>query len=99
MSTENVEHLRQNKFAPGTPPAGWPKGVRQISMEGLSLLGLDEKGRLYFDGAEIQYAGLSLTRWQKIGGFLVVIGSGVVPILYWCGLSSLGAVVELFGAP
>jgi hypothetical protein len=35
-------------------PAEWPEGVRCISLEGLSLLGIhEETGNLYWDGKEI----------------------------------------------
>ena len=37
----------------GEAPAHWPKGVRPISLEGLSYLGVASDGYLYWDGRPI----------------------------------------------
>ncbi|MEW5424667.1 hypothetical protein [Amorphus sp. 3PC139-8] len=48
-------HVRATRYSKTPPPEDWPSGVMPISLEGLSLLGLDPKtNRLYWDGKELQ---------------------------------------------
>jgi hypothetical protein len=50
---DGLGKIRANKISPEKPD-GWPKDIRAISVQGLNLLGIDEKtGRLYWDGKEI----------------------------------------------
>lgn len=57
----------------GVAAPDWPAQVRQISLEGLGLLGIDAAQRLYWDGKRIEVRRrLALSRWQKLGAFLVV---------------------------
>ncbi len=52
MSLDWVK-IRANRFNKERP-AEWPEGVRVISLEGLSLLGIhEETDKLYWDGKEI----------------------------------------------
>ena len=45
--------IRRHKLSPERPPE-WPEGIRAISMEGMTLMGIHEKtGRLYWDGKEV----------------------------------------------
>lgn len=45
--------IRKHRLS-GEKPDSWPDGVRAISMEGLSLLGIHERtDALYWDGKEI----------------------------------------------
>ena len=53
----------------------WPKGVRGIGIEEASLLGVDDDGRLYWDGTPVAVS-RKLTGWQTFGAF--VVGSFVV---------------------
>lgn len=46
------ENIRRHKTS-GSHPPDWPEGVKAISAEGLSLLGIDEAGRLYWDGKQL----------------------------------------------
>ena len=47
------DRIRANKVARDAP-ADWPPTVRAISMEGLSLLGVDERsGELLWDGEKL----------------------------------------------
>jgi len=51
-------------------------------MDGLSLIGIDDQNRLYWDGNRL--ATLTLTRWQKLGAIAVtasaVIGAAAAVI-------------------
>jgi hypothetical protein len=47
------DNIREHRMTPDKPDS-WPEGVRGISLEGVSLLGIHEKtGALYWDGKEI----------------------------------------------
>ena len=60
----------------GVAAPEWPVQVRQISVEGLGLLGIDADRHLYWDGKRIELRqSLLLSRWQKIGAVLVVAAS------------------------
>jgi hypothetical protein len=57
----------------GARPADWPEGIRPISVEGLSHIGVGNDGSLYWDGKPIQVARrFDLSVWQKIGAVLTV---------------------------
>jgi hypothetical protein len=46
-------HIRKYRLSKERP-ADWPEGIFAISLEGLALLGIDEKsGRLFWDGKEV----------------------------------------------
>jgi hypothetical protein len=48
-------HIRAHKLSDEPTPPGWPAGVRPISVEGLSLFGINEAtGRLYWDGRQVR---------------------------------------------
>jgi hypothetical protein len=48
------DRVRKNRFAKDQPPSDWPEGVCGISLEGLNLLGVDEKSNNpYWDGKEV----------------------------------------------
>jgi hypothetical protein len=50
----NWEMIRVHRYATEDPPDNWPKGVKPISMEGLTLFGVDPtSGKLYWDGQEV----------------------------------------------
>lgn len=56
----------------GFDTSKWPKGVRQITLEKMDGLGIDENDRLHWDGRPVQMVQrLDLTKWQAIGAFLV----------------------------
>ena len=47
------DQLRKYMHAPDQP-SSWPKGVRGISIEGVSFFGIHEKtGELYWDGRKV----------------------------------------------
>jgi hypothetical protein len=45
--------LRSRAWSDGHRAPEWPPGVHALSREGLRLLGLDDKGRLYWDGRQV----------------------------------------------
>ena len=50
------DRIRKNFVAQVPPPPGWPKSVRPISTEGVSLHGIDPAtNKLYWDGKEIVF--------------------------------------------
>lgn len=45
------EHTRKFRYSHEAPPPRWPKGVQSISMNGLSLLGIEPNtNEPYWDG-------------------------------------------------
>jgi hypothetical protein len=64
------EHARSNER-----PPEWREDIQAISINGLALLGIDRKNRLYWDGKRI--ATLTLTTWQKLGAFLITVSAAV----------------------
>lgn len=73
--------LRSRAWAMGERAPEWPAGVHAVSREGLLLLGLDSKGRLYWDGRPLEARRrLNLSWVQKLAAGLVtaaVIVGGV----------------------
>ena len=81
--------MSDEELPPGSPtphpaqstaarPNGWPVGVRPISVDGLSHIGVGHDGSLYWDGRPIQVARrFDLSLWQKIGAVLTVLAAVV----------------------
>jgi hypothetical protein len=72
-------HIRRVKFTTDDPPSEWPAGVRSISLEGVNLLGVDEKtGKLYWDGKEVLVRNkFALATYERvIAGIGVAIAGG-----------------------
>jgi hypothetical protein len=74
--TIDFDHIRRFRFAPDEPPKDWPPGVRVISQEGLTLLGIHEKtNRLYWDGQQValtirlRWFELTLAIFAAVGTF------------------------------
>ena len=68
-----------------TPPEYWPAGVKVMSLEGGDMMGVDDDGRLYWDGKPVEVAKtFGLSHWQKIGAFLTVcaaiVGAGAAAV-------------------
>jgi hypothetical protein len=72
--TTREEDLKQVPLAKGTKST-WPAGVRSISQTELDLLGVDNNGRLYWEGRPVAVS-RRLTGWQTLGAF--VVGTFVV---------------------
>lgn len=74
MDETNWDEIRKGALSNAKGPPTWPKNVRSISVGGISLLGVDEKHRLYWDGQQIEVR-RALTFWQSLGAVLVVIAT------------------------
>ena len=75
-----MENERQHwAQSTASAPTHWPLGVRPISVEGLSSLGVGDDGRVYWDGKVIvTEKRITLSFWQKVAGFLTVLSAVVV---------------------
>jgi hypothetical protein len=73
----NRNDIRAVRYSPLTPPPEWPSNVRPISMEGVSLLGIDPAtNKLYWDGKEVVVRDrLRLGGWANFLAILVAIGA------------------------
>jgi hypothetical protein len=59
-------------------PPEWPKNVQAISVNGLSLLGIDDRNRLYWDGQRITT--FTLSAWQKAGAVVLTVSAAVAAL-------------------
>ena len=75
------DHIRRSAFASTNTPSHWPSDVRPISMEGLTLLGIDRGNNLYWDGELIRTS--IPTKWK-------------VAALVWFVLAALSFVATVF---
>ncbi len=66
------DHVRRIKWANVKPPSDWDQSLRTISLEGLSLLAMDPKGNLYWDGERLATT-LKLSFLQKLGAVIVTL--------------------------
>jgi hypothetical protein len=73
----NWNDIRAVRYSPLTPPPEWPSNVRPISIEGVSLLGIDPAtNKLYWDGKEVVVRDrLRLGGWASFLAILVAIGA------------------------
>jgi hypothetical protein len=73
----NWNDIRAVRYSPLTPPPEWPSNVRPISIEGVSLLGIDPAtNKLYWDGKEIVVRDrLRLGGWENFLAILVATGA------------------------
>jgi hypothetical protein len=72
----NWERMRATAFADAEAPAGWPRDVRPISFNGLTLFGIDGQRQLCWDGRPVEIKKLlRLTTWQRIGAVLVTLSA------------------------
>lgn len=75
MRTEiDWSEIRRHKFADANTPPEWPNGIRTISLHGLQLLGIDNQGRLYWDGKQVQTVN-TLGLFERILATLVAFGT------------------------
>ena len=68
------EKIRNNPGVDAQPPKHWPSGVRSISIEGLSLIGVDHDGRIYYDGKPIAYQA-TLAGQERIIAWIIAIST------------------------
>jgi hypothetical protein len=58
------------------PPKHWPSGVRSISLEGTALIGVDNDGRLHWDGIPVEVARtFTLSWWQRLAAIFVSLSA------------------------
>jgi hypothetical protein len=81
------EKIKRNAYSKDTPPSDWPEGVNPISMDGLSLFGLDKKRKLYWNGKPVETK-LYLSSAAKIATIMGIILAGLV---------SIKEILEFFG--
>jgi hypothetical protein len=71
--------------------ASWPRGVHKISQIGLDNIGVDEEGRLYWNGQMVKEANpLELTYPQEVSA-IIAVASGVVLALSTLALAVVDA--------
>lgn len=74
------DQIRRNALSNERAPH-WPKSVRAISIDGVSLFGLDERHRLYWDGHPVEVRRtLSLTLWQRLAAITAVVAAVITAI-------------------
>jgi hypothetical protein len=89
MTEIDWNEIQQTKFTKATPPKNWPPSVTPISINGLTLFGINQiDGRLFWDGKEI----VVRTRLLKLRGFelclltIAAVGTmmqGIATFLPW----------------
>jgi hypothetical protein len=75
------------------PKPQWPPGVRSISVDGLSHIGVGNDGSLYWDGKPIEVRKtLNLSWWQRAGAIAVaisaVVGAGAATVSAWSDIAT-----------
>jgi hypothetical protein len=79
VATIDWERMRLNKISKEPPPKhwNWPKDVRPISMEGLTLFGIKpDANKLYWDGKEVVVRDALHFEWpERLFAFLVAVGT------------------------
>ncbi len=73
------ERIRKQPFAEGKTPDDWPTEVRQISFQGLNLLGVDRSGQLYWDGKRLQTVA-RLNWYERVLATIAALGTGSVAL-------------------
>jgi hypothetical protein len=69
--------------------ASWPRGVYKISQIGLDNLGVDDEGRLYWNGQMVKEANpLELMHPQEVSA-IIAVASGVVLALSTLALAAV----------
>jgi len=71
------QEIRAVRYSTMTPPPEWPSNVRPISLEGVSLLGIDPTtNKLYWDGKEVVVRDrVRLGSLERILAVFVAIGT------------------------
>ena len=84
------QEIRAARYSTVTPPPEWPSNVRPISIEGVSLLGIDpETNQLYWDGKQVvlrdrvvtlgvfERVLVALAALGTVGTFIVELGNAL----------------------
>lgn len=64
----------------------WPDNVRVVSLEGLGLFGIDDKGEVYFDGKRLYTA----KRFETVERVIASIGVGAALVAALASAISTG---------
>lgn len=78
-SKEEWDEILKQPFAEGETPDHWPRQVRAISFNGLSLLGIDRRGRLYWNGTEVKTES-RLNWYERVLATLATLGTVSVAV-------------------
>jgi hypothetical protein len=71
------DEIRAVRYSTVAPPPGWPDSIRPISIDGVSLFGIDPtSNKLYWDGREIVVRDrVRLASLERILAVFVAIGT------------------------
>lgn len=75
MGTDKAAYwakIRRVKWTNIEPPDDWDPAIRPISIEGLGLLGLDDKGNLYWDGLPVETRKRVKLTWPQTVAAVIV---------------------------
>ena len=83
--TEQIDwpNIRANKFnLKANLPNDWPKDLNVISMEGLTLFGIDNQNNLFWDGKELEIKkAVSLRGFERTLAFFVALSGVTIALL------------------
>jgi hypothetical protein len=86
----DYDHIRKHAAVTTPGPPTWPTGVRSITVDGLTLLGIGPDNRLYFDGQQLEVSRtVRLSWWQQILATMTAVGTfaagmaALLPLLGW----------------
>ena len=80
MQKTDWDHIHNTKYSDNDPPEYWPKYVKAVSINGLSLLGVDKNNNLYWDGKLIR-SRITFNFWQSVGTSIIVISTAIMAII------------------
>ena len=89
----NWNAVRKTRFADSGTPPEWPTTVKSISMDGLSLVGVDERtNELYWDGQKLvterRFSAFERTL-AVIALVITTIGVGAAVVQAWAAVASI----------
>jgi hypothetical protein len=86
------DDIRTHRYSTMAPPPEWPAGVRPISIEGVTLIGIDPAtNKLFWDGKEVVVRDrVRLGGWTNFLAILVAVGT------FGTSLVELGNALNLF---
>jgi hypothetical protein len=76
----NYAEIRKHKWAPEGGPPDWPTGVRPISMDGLTLIGIGPDNRLYIDGQQPAAVAPNITASPYSASFMAISSCFLSPV-------------------
>ena len=82
----SLEEIRKNPGADGPTLAHWPRDVRSLSIDGLSLIGVDSEGKIYYDGKPIAYQATLAVHERRIAWIIAV----------FIALGAIGSLIQAY---